>query len=844
MLAHEKTPMHSCGKSEDSILKRMYQRLSWVEPSGNTDYGIDPALMQLNVARGEDGEGQIHSGLHLRLNSPLTVSSLRSNFLSSARPIKPIAGQDAVNAPNRVQIHLDQVNENGIYRPGDTVRGTISLDQLNVVDRPVRSIHVKLMGEVIFSRYEPEASTASGQPQKIIRARKHTFLASQIKLPIDRKRYADTETESKAPVLPFALNLPYQDDSSPLSESSFTIDTNRRGKFIPLPPTCKIQSVEYPSSGKRNKRDSYRAGKLFNLMQAPKKDPLLEVRYYIVADVQWQRSLLQRNQLIARIEVVFHPSPPATAAVPVPFGGNQSHHRTDGFPTLLPGALRQQQNPLFRSHGRHSSDQQPSLASSLSPSVDTILSMTRPISESYSSSLSTVDERSSSFPIRRHTRNVSSIGLPGLRTLLSGRNCNTREVELMDSSSGPRGWYVQRRRQKINAEVEALIEFVYPATPYYFMGEDIPFRLKITCASTGLRVGRSNGAFQLQGVRFRLLRHTQVNSPGGKLIIEKGLEVKSADGKDSIIQVSNVKVQDMTPAPSDEYCDRDTVAVSCEYLSGTFRVGDGLREAQSALKSARKVELSAVHQHKEVKVEQPGASLTTPSFYFKGILIDYTIEVEVTMAHVQRSCASDPSNEEKHALFKARAATPSIKLSTRPPTRLTVQEALGIQGRDRFPSRTSRSSTSPTTTSRASAYVIRRVPVALSLLPDGDASHHSAPPNEEVRTATAAAVDSVSNNFCTPIAASSPARKLPCSKGYIGSDNAEQEGDADERLAHLNVSPFANLDLTRFPSSLDDDNNFAPLTTSSARERSSTLSSQFSQLSDQTLESLPPAYAL
>lgn len=281
-----------------------------------------------------------------------------------------------------------------------------------------------------------------------------SFLSTQDKLSLPSRRNhsdsgVDYNFDDEEHNLPFALRLPDYDAASALIETTPDRSMQRR-RFAPLPPTCKIEKPEPQPLNKRSSGSNYApATKLINLMRSSSKDLIVEIRYYIVADVQWQRSLLHSNRLSAKIDLVVHPSPPATTAVQfgVELAGNNTCRSR-----VVPDLSLQYQLAGFRNHPEH----QPSLASPIRPSVDTVLSR-RPVSESYPSNFfNTHQMTSSSQAPRRQTLDMTS--RPRMLDSLTRNKLNSREVAVISSNHGPRGWYIQRCTRTLADGTDLLFE--------------------------------------------------------------------------------------------------------------------------------------------------------------------------------------------------------------------------------------------------------------------------------------------------------------------------------------------------------------------------------------------------
>jgi hypothetical protein len=394
------------------------------------------------------------------------------------------------------------------------------------------------------------------------------------------------------------------------------------------------------------------------------------------------------------------------------------------------------------------------------------------------------------------------------------------------------------------------------------MDEDVPFKLNITCDSSV--VGRDDGGrFRVQNVRFRLLRHIRVDSAGGRLTFEKGLEIAGGGKSAGLIGISGLGRATPPLAPADEYPNKNTVLMeSSENLRGTLRVESGWKEARACLEEGRHVKVDAARHADKVEIAQPVPSLTIPSFQYKGLSIDYTIGIEVVMAQYGDGSITNTNDcdDLTQGLFTAHVETSPIKLNTR--SSLTMQEALTIHEDDSGlseerpsppPSSTPTRRTS-TPTPRSSPHLIRRVPVVIPpLSPDRSrvSLHLSGSPLvEEGRDTVESMTDPAPSSPKTSNVEEAASHSIAASSAQTNCDAAGDETREEVMLADLNESPdpgeLASSSSGPRPSTDDrhDDADHPAMATPTSRERSATILSRFSQLSGQTLEGLPPAYAL
>lgn len=77
------------------------------------------------------------------LRPPSQLSTFSSSF--SGRPAKKTK-QTGLNLNSKVDLKLHGSNDDGVYRPGDTMRGQVMLDARDMEGRLLRSVKVRLEG--------------------------------------------------------------------------------------------------------------------------------------------------------------------------------------------------------------------------------------------------------------------------------------------------------------------------------------------------------------------------------------------------------------------------------------------------------------------------------------------------------------------------------------------------------------------------------------------------------------------------------------------------------------------------------------------------------------------------
>jgi hypothetical protein len=117
----------------------MYQRFSCNE---RTSYptSTEPAEKRANTEERDNTAVQ--------KDSPFTARSQQGSRFSTLLSGKAPQVRRDVEPVSTVEIHLNQVNEDGIYRPGDAVRGNITLNEPTREGKSLRKVSVKLVGEV------------------------------------------------------------------------------------------------------------------------------------------------------------------------------------------------------------------------------------------------------------------------------------------------------------------------------------------------------------------------------------------------------------------------------------------------------------------------------------------------------------------------------------------------------------------------------------------------------------------------------------------------------------------------------------------------------------------------
>ena len=178
---------------------------------------------------------------------------------------------------------------------------------------------------------------------------------------------------------------------------------------------------------------------------------------------------------------------------------------------------------------------------------------------------------------------------------------------------------------------------------------DLPF--PFTVRVTGASALWKQNFMKTTEIRFKLFRHVSVATPCGNLCIEGGVEMQRM-GR-SIIHVSQLQKEDER-MPSKRQ--------SLEEFNGQLLIESGRKQAGCALKQARSVVLNATPQ-RHISSPQSDTTLTTPSFSFRGLSVDYTIRVEVCIAQSSKGDNEKLDDEEPSSVVVLLESAPIALIS-------------------------------------------------------------------------------------------------------------------------------------------------------------------------------------
>lgn len=336
-----------------------------------------------------------------------------------------------------------------------------------------------------------------------------------------------------------------------------------------------------------------------------------------------------------RMDFVVHPSPPKTASVSGGYAVDQRRRR-----------LRVQGN-----------DSSPVYTSAATRHHAETLAATAAASESTNGPTNWRTERPS-YLSQRLSRDLSTmlIDTDALGPL-------SREMTVIDSQRGPRGWFVERCTHTLASGQDVLFAFSYPAVPCLFMDQAIPFRLDVIYPT----FVEENTRLEASALRLDLLRHIDSSSVGGKLCLERRNKVISKSDS-SMILLTDVVCKDTTAAPTDEYSIvGHTTNESCRSFSGKLQIHSGLKQAQESLSASRCLRMDAINQA-QAHISAPADQLTLPSFKFRGLSVEYTIAIGLSLDHL---IASDDGALQVATSIPAVVETSRIQLQSQ--TSLTEQ---------------------------------------------------------------------------------------------------------------------------------------------------------------------------
>jgi hypothetical protein len=247
----------------------------------------------------------------------------------------------------------------------------------------------------------------------------------------------------------------------------------------------------------------------------------------------------------------------------------------------------------------------------------------------------------------------------------------SREMTVIDSHRGPRGWYVERCTHTLASGQEVLFAFSYPAIPCFFMDQAIPFQLDVIYPT----FIEENSRLEASNLRLDLLRHIDSSSVGGKLCLERRNKVTGAKSDASMIALTDVECKDTSAAPADEYSTSGhTTNESCRSFKGKLQIHSGLRQAQEALSTSRSVRMDAMNQAK-VQISTPADQITLPSFKFRGLSVEYTIGIELSLNQVSAN-----GEDAAEALPSIQAVVETSQIQLQSLSSSTAQLQIGSRG--------------------------------------------------------------------------------------------------------------------------------------------------------------------
>lgn len=209
------------------------------------------------------------------------------------------------------------------------------------------------------------------------------------------------------------------------------------------------------------------------------------------------------------------------------------------------------------------------------------------------------------------------------------------EVSVMQASGRSRTYY------------PTPFQFSYPLVPYMLMDLPFPFTIRVTGASA---LGEQS-CVKTTEIKFRLFRHVSVATPCGNLCIEGGVEMQRM-GR-SIIHVSQLQKEDKRMSFKPQ---------SLEEFSGQLLIESGRKQARCALKEARSVVLNATPQ-RHTSSPPPDTTLTTPSFSFRGLSVDYTIRVELGITRTPKVDNEELDDKEPSSVVVVLESAPIALIS-------------------------------------------------------------------------------------------------------------------------------------------------------------------------------------
>lgn len=142
-------------KRSSSLLRRICKKLNWIEPSINKSTIVPTRLHTEKHAESQSAHMQASPvppslpsqpnpnsshELPSRPNNRFSMLSMLSGKTSDSQ------SSSIINS-NIVKINLERINSDSIYRPGDTVRGSIALHGSDVEGRSLRGVNVKIVGK-------------------------------------------------------------------------------------------------------------------------------------------------------------------------------------------------------------------------------------------------------------------------------------------------------------------------------------------------------------------------------------------------------------------------------------------------------------------------------------------------------------------------------------------------------------------------------------------------------------------------------------------------------------------------------------------------------------------------
>jgi hypothetical protein len=214
---------------------------------------------------------------------------------------------------------------------------------------------------------------------------------------------------------------------------------------------------------------------------------------------------------------------------------------------------------------------------------------------------------------------------------------SNREVAVFGSDRGPRGWYIERCNHTLATGQEVQIEFSYPAVPCLFMDKDNPFEIKVEYPT----FTQENIKLVASDIQLNLLRHINSTSTGGRLCLESKNNLSKGNNS-TLIRVSELKCQDTSTAPTDEYSAHgNRFNQSSQSFIGRFRIQSGLEQVREALLSSRNVTLGAISQDKVVHSSTPAEQVILPSFSFRGLSVEYSIGIKLALKQVNIDSQDD-----------------------------------------------------------------------------------------------------------------------------------------------------------------------------------------------------------